>query len=68
MLSENVSWSAVFLQSWLRTIVSSSPFFISTTIRIPSRSLSSRTSATPTTFSSFTRSAIFSMIFALFWL
>ena len=43
-----------------------SPFFSSTTIRMPSRSLSSRRSEMPSIFFSCTNSAIFSSRVALF--
>ena len=66
MFMLNVIWSAVCLNRLLRTLCGLASRLISMYIRMPSRSDSSRRSATPSSFLSLTRSAIFSSSADLF--
>lgn len=60
MLPEKLACSAVFLKRLFCTTAGTASFLSSITMRMPSRSVSSRRSAMPSSFLSFTRSAIFS--------
>ena len=66
MLRWKVSCSCVCLKSWFRTLLGIASFFISTTMRTPSLSDSSRRFLIPSIFLSRTRSANFSSRVALF--
>ncbi len=60
MMAPNDVWSGVCTNNWFRTTFGFASFLSSMTMRMPSRSDSSRRSEMPATFPSRTRSAIFS--------
>ena len=66
MMIPKVSWSWVCLYRLFSSTWADSPFFTSTTMRMPRRSLSSRMSVMPSTRFSWCSSAIFLMRVALF--